>query len=345
MDYQNITIVIPAYKPSAELNSLALSLKATGFKNIIAIDDGGGQEFAHIFTSLKGAEIDICTHAVNMGKGRALKTAFNHYLNTCSEDSIGILTVDADGQHKIEDILRVADAFLKNQHKMVLGCREFAGEVPLRSRFGNSVTKFVYKVVSGNSLSDTQTGLRAIPKANLPQMLHFSGERYEFEMQMLMELKNLKLSFVEIPIKTIYENNNESSHFNPLKDSWLIYKVILGFVASSVLSFLVDYLLFSLLITMYPTMLIMAEIVSRVFSSLLNFTLNRKILLSPHGKKSKVWVHLLKYYILAAVVLTADYYLISVLGMIGISVYLAKIIASILLYALSFLIQKHVVFR
>lgn len=348
----NITIIIPAYKPEEKLIPFVKSLLDSGFSNIVTVDDGCGKDYSHIFDALKNEGIDILTHEKNMGKGRALKTAFSFVLNN-RKSSIGVITVDADGQHNLDDIVNVANTFKNNPAHLILGCRNFTNKVPFRSKFGNNITRFIYRIVSGNKISDTQTGLRAIPFSKLDNMLKFHGDRYEFEMQMLMELKNIELKYIEVPINTIYENNNEGSHFNTLRDSWLIYKVIFGFIASSVISFLVDYGLFSLLyVLLYPAYtisksnaILYADILARIGSSVVNFLINRKVMLSPYSKNSKVWVQILKYYILATVVLAFDYLIVLGLSSIGINPIISKPIAAAILYIFSFMFQKHVVFK
>ncbi len=246
MSINNISVLIPAYKPSSEMLNLLKELSKDNYENIIVVADGGGEEFAGIFSeaeSIKGVE--VVYHYINMGKGRALKTGINHYLNTSGADSIGVVTADADGQHLPKDIKRVALEMLDTKDTMILGSRQLGKDVPFKSKAGNTITRWVFSVVSGTKVYDTQTGLRAIPREYLAEILQLAGEKYEYEMSMLMELKNLNLGVKEITIETVYHNNNEGSHFNPIADSWKIYRVILGYVMSSAFSAIVDIVLFS----------------------------------------------------------------------------------------------------
>ncbi|MFA5161741.1 MAG: hypothetical protein WC421_05805 [Elusimicrobiales bacterium] len=154
-------------------------------------------------------------------KGRALKTGFDYFLANFGGVP-GIVTADADGQHRPEDILRIANAMGKNPGCLVLGTRAFSGYVPLRSLLGNIISRFLFGL-AGVKVSDTQTGLRGIPADEIPGLLRLGGERYEFETAMLFSLKCRGVRFVEENIATVYADNNNSSHFNPLKDSMKVY--------------------------------------------------------------------------------------------------------------------------
>lgn len=344
---KDVAIIIPAYKPERKLTDLVAELKESGFTHIIVVDDGGGEEYSSIFAAVAELGADVLTHAVNMGKGRALKTAFNRYLTTCP-DTVGAVTMDADGQHSVADVIRMGEALKSHPHDLVLGVRSFAS-MPARSRFGNTCTRIVYRLVSGRRVSDTQTGLRAFPRECLPGFLRLSGERYEYEMAMLMELKHLNMGVTEIPIETIYENNNEGSHFNTFSDSWLVYKVILGFIGSSVISFMVDYLLFAFLfsvLTIPDTVrTLVADICARAGSSLINFTLNRKVLLTPESQHDRLTVYLAKYYMLVLLALAADFGLIRLLAFGGVPEYLGKLISGVILYIVNFWVQKRFIFK
>ena len=91
--------------------------------------------------------------------------------------------------------------------------------MPLRSNFGNHVTRFVFYVTTGCKLHDTQTGLRAFQDTLIPKLLMIPGERYEYEMNVLMYFAKSKEKIIEEWIETVYLEKNESSHFNPIKDS------------------------------------------------------------------------------------------------------------------------------
>ena len=141
-------IVIPAYKPSERLISLVDEISGLGYR-VLVVDDGSGQESEEIFNSVRRiSRTRVLTHEVNLGKGAALKTAFNFIHN----QDIGfnyIVTLDADGQHLVSDMQRVAEASWRHPRWLILGSREFDKDVPFKSRLGNKITRTVFRMLSG----------------------------------------------------------------------------------------------------------------------------------------------------------------------------------------------------
>lgn len=222
-----MNILIPAYKPNENMVELAQTLLNEGYE-VMVVNDGSGEGFEEIFGKLDSKVVQL-KHEINRGKGRAMKTGFEYILKNYPK-SEGVITVDADGQHLPEDIEKVKKKMLEKPEKIIIGSRLFKGDVPLRSRFGNTITKFVFAVVSGLRLNDTQTGLRGIPYSRIKEMLELEGERYEYEMNMLMYIARKKMPISEVFIETVYIEDNASSHFNTVKDSIKIYKIIFKYL-------------------------------------------------------------------------------------------------------------------
>ena len=194
-------VLIPAYKPDERLVQLTRELKEEKL-DVLLVDDGGQQAFAHIFDECRALGAKVAVHAVNQGKGRALKTGLNAALNLWPDLS-GVVTADADGQHTLRDILRLIEAMREHPNALVLGSREFTGDVPFKSRWGNRITRFVYALASGVHVSDTQTGLRGLPACAIPAMITIDGERYEYEMNVLLKLRDMKLGVFEVPARRL----------------------------------------------------------------------------------------------------------------------------------------------
>ncbi len=331
--------LIPAYKPSDVLLTLVHDLCESGLA-VVVVDDGGGAEFEEIFTKCeKGAT--VLHHEVNMGKGAALKTGLAYIKETYCDDCT-VVTVDADGQHTVKDSMAVLSKAHENPNALVLGSRKFVGDVPLRSRFGNSLTRFVYRVFSGVKLHDTQTGLRAFSGALIPELLKIGGNRYEYEMNMLLEFADRKYPILEHEIETIYENNNESSHFNPILDSVRIYAQILKFSASSLIGFIVDYILYTLLFFISDN-ISLSNIGARIVSASVNFTLNRKIVFKSN---ENIWKSALKYVALAIVILVGNTLVLHLLvDICFVNELLAKVITEVIFFIFSWLVQKFFVFK
>lgn len=263
-----------------------------------------------------------------------------------------MVCVDSDGQHSVEDTINCARILSENQDSLVIGCRSFDDKsIPLRSRFGNKMTKIVLSFACGIKVSDTQTGLRGLPKNLMQKFLTTSGERYEYEMNMLIETKEKNIPIIEIPIKTIYINNNSSSHFNPIRDSMKIYRVFGKFFLVSMSSFLLDMLLFQICIFAFKNTvlgdgekyIVLSTVLARVFSSIYNYMLNTKIVF-----KSKAFMgrSVIRYYTLAfAQMLCSSYGVVLLYNILGWKEVGIKIIVDVSLFFISFLVQREWVFK
>ena len=213
--------LIPAYEPDRSFPRLVEKLAAEGFCTVI-VDDGSGDDYRSIFAAAS-KDAYVLKHEVNCGKGAALKTGLTYIRDSIPFEGT-IVTVDADGQHRVSDALRVTAEAEAHPEALVIGGRRFTGKVPVKSLFGNTVTRFVFRRASGVSVYDTQTGLRAFSTKLLGTMLSIRGEHYEYEMNQLLYFGKKKLPIIEIPIETVYENKNRSSHFDPVRDSFRIYR-------------------------------------------------------------------------------------------------------------------------
>jgi glycosyltransferase involved in cell wall biosynthesis len=226
-------VLVPSWQPETRLLTLVDGLLAAGFGAIVLVNDGSAPQHEEIFTAaLQRARVTVLTHAVNLGKGRALKTGFNHVLASLPAID-AVVTADADGQHRVADIVRVAQTLLAANGAVVLGMvvlgtRTFGAEVPLYSKLGNRLTRVLFGFMAGVRLGDTQTGLRGFPRAVLPELMVLDGERYEYEMTVLAHLCQ-RATPIEVPIETVYIDGNRSSHFDPLWDSMRIGFVLVRF--------------------------------------------------------------------------------------------------------------------
>ena len=232
---QSLAIVLPSLDPDNKFDRVVEELVNTGFSHIVIVDDGTGPEGQTHFE--KAAALPGCTvlhHEGNKGKGRALKTAFRHVLDELP-DVKGVITIDGDGQHLTQDIIACGERMLKEGNKVILGCRDFDQPgVPPRSVAGNKTTSRMFRLFYGIRLSDTQTGLRAIPRDFLADFIRIEGERFEYETNMLLKMKKRGILFLEQPITTVYDTEDYSSHYNALKDSWRIFRVMFkGLFATS----------------------------------------------------------------------------------------------------------------
>ena len=335
-------VLIPAYKPDRKLIGLVTELSAHAeIAGVLVVDDGSGPEFRAIFEALSALpNLHQLRHAVNLGKGAALKTGLNHAAVTFPE-SVGVVTADADGQHTAKDILRVAAALSETPRYLVLGARGFDTEVPFRSRFGNSLTRTIMRAVTGQKLTDTQTGLRGIPLDFIPAVLRLKPTGYDLELDMLVSCRNTGRPIREIPIETIYIEGNRSSHFNPMRDSMRIYFVFVRFVGVSLVTAAIDNGLFMAAIHLFPNVLL-CQAISRLIAGTFQFMAVRR---GVFHSESSVAPAMAKFWTLVIFSGALSYLLIqSILRNTSIGVVPAKLAAETTLFLLSFVVQRDFVF-
>lgn len=350
-----VPIIIPAYEPDERMLVLLKGLKQANLNNIIIVNDGSSEKYKNIFSEaskLIEPTGKLIEYQVNQGKGYALKTAFRYVLKNMP-DVNGVVTADSDGQHTVECIQKIINALQVSPENLILGVRQFAGDdIPWKSKFGNNLTIKVFQLATGVRITDTQTGLRGIPRGLMHECLDIKENRFEFEMRMLID-GVAKYSVTEIPIETVYESKtNHQTHFNPLKDSYRIYKILLWqgikFILSSLSSSIIDLILFSIFCAVFKSRIAayvaVSTIFARVISSIYNYSINFKFVFNSDEKASKAAI---KYFTLVIVQMAASALLVT----IGTKVIafapevLIKVIVDTCLFVASYFIQKKIVFR
>ena len=344
----NLCLVIPAYKPPRELVGLltqVVSMDRAGLiRNIVVFDDGSGSEFADVFDALAPMDrITLLRHAVNLGKGAALKTGINFAMVTWA-DTDGVVTADADGQHAPGDVVKVAEMLSLHPGDMVLWVRHFNRRVPLRSWLGNHLTGLVFRILTGVRVCDTQTGLRGLPRHHCLEALTVPADGYDFEMECLVRFNrggNRPLPFLQARIETIYHNGNTLSHFTPLLDSMRIYFVFVRYCGSGLLAAALDYATFSAVFTTTSNLAV-SQVAGRCVAVCLAFVLARQIVFHS---TAPVAGSLVKYLSLVAAMGFVSYSLIQFLhSTAGLGIVFAKFLAEGLLFLGNFAIQRDFIF-
>ncbi len=341
-EFSEIPILIPAYNPGESLVSLIRSLVSLQAYPVIIVDDGSGQGSRQFFAAVAALPyVRIVRHAVNIGKGAALKTGLNyilvHYPN-CE----GVVTADADGQHHPEDILSVAKRLRTTEfNALVLGVRNFSNGVPWRSRLGNQLTRIFLQWVVGQKLNDSQTGLRGIPRNIIPHLLRLPASGYEFELDMLLACKYQSCPIEEQPIRTIYLDDNRSSHFRPVLDSMRIYFLLFRFSILSALTALLDNSVFVLAFALTKG-IAESQTLARAVSSVLNYAGAHRAVFHSRQKHAAV---LPKYMLLVVCSGALSYVGIQFLhSRVHIGVIPAKLLSESLLFVANFAIQRDFIF-
>jgi len=334
-------ILIPAYKPDEKFVVFAKSLIDEG-KTVLAVDDGSGEEHKLFFDEVKAFGVHVLHHSTNLGKGCALRNGITEICKMFPNVE-AIVTADCDGQHSLHDINKIIDAMETNPNTLIIGGRfqNKDEKVPIRSFLGNSVTRIAFILATGVRIHDTQTGLRGLPACILPQLEVLSGDRYEYEMNMLLKIKEWEIKYKEIPIQTIYINDNKGSHYDTFKDSWRIFKQIFKFCGASVLSMIFDYLIYILLLNLFDSSVSRAYIIARIFSAVFNYLLNSRLVFKKSGL-----THFVKYAILAVCIMFIGAYGAQWLSNeFNFSDLLCKIFIDLPLFVVSFVVQREAVFN
>ena len=351
-----IPIVIPAYEPDERLIMLLEELKKNDMKPVIVVDDGSGEQYADVFLQAEKLVTEyggtLLKHTVNCGKGRALKTGFSYILQHMPA-AIGCVTADSDGQHTVSCIERVQQTLQNNSMNLILGVRDFDNEnIPWKGQFGNTVTEKVFAYVAGIHVTDTQTGLRGIPRAFMESLLQVKGERFEFETQMLLESRK-QFPIKEVKIETIYESkDNHQTHFRPLVDSWKIYRILgkqfFCFIISSLSSSVIDIALFALFCMLFKQRIPEAYVavstaIARIISATYNYIINYKIVFDSRKQHS---ISVGKYILLAVcqMALSAGLVTGGTLLLSFVPEVIVKIIVDTALFFVSYHIQQRYVF-
>lgn len=339
-------LIIPAYKPGFELVELLKQFQGQPDFCPVVVDDGSGEAYRRVFDALP-EDCVLLRHDMNRGKGAALKTAMAHILAQMPDCQLA-LTADADGQHKYADICRINAAAKARPGALVLGSRRFEGAVPRRSRMGNAITRQVFAIASGAKVYDTQTGLRAFDRSCMQRFLKVPGERYEYEINMLLEAAQSGVPIHEETIETVYLNDNASSHFHPLRDSFKIYMCIFKFCLSSLLAAAMDYVLVLAISALTSSLdralsLVLSVVGARLVSATANFCINRRIVFRGNETLGRA---IAKYAGLAVCILAANYGLMYLLNIVlNWPLALAKLVVETLLFCVSFLVQGRFVYR
>lgn len=298
------------------------------------MNDGSNSNYDTIFKEV-ARYAHIISYLENKGKGYALKTGLKYIQANYTAQTV--ITMDSDGQHRLDDALNIATYVKENT--IVLGSRKVNKNTPLRSTIGNTITRGVYQLITHEPVYDTQTGLRSFSTSLIPFLLSIEGDRFEYEMNVLLACPSKNIEIKEIPITSIYFENNKHSHFHTIKDSLLVYQKIIKFGGSSFLCFLLDYFL-CLSIFTFTKNTIVANIGARIISATTNYKLNKYFVFKSQNKG------FIKYVLLASGILLLNtallYFFVNIMG---INIYISKIVVEIVLFIMSFLIQNKFIFQ
>lgn len=349
-----VIILIPTLEPDLSILSYVNKIRKFNISDIVIVNDGSSTTFDPIFKELALNGNIVLNHSKNLGKGNALKTGFN-FISENYKHFDCIVMVDSDGQHDVEDVIRVSEIARRLPHSLTLGVRDFnEAQTPFKSLMGNRFASFIFSALYGKTLADTQTGLRAFGMPLTNFISNIKGERFEYEIQMLIECIKFDIPIETTPIKVIYNNDNEGSHYRPIADSIKILKALssdfMRFFTSSFLSacvdlgiawFLMDFLQkFNLSIF---SRIFIATTIARAISTIFNYLINLNFVFKTKQISNKSFIRYLILAILVVILSSIGVY--GLYTIFGLSEKLAKIITDTMLFILSYRVQQKWVFK
>ena len=343
------TVVIPSYNPDVKLSMLVDELIMSGFSDIIIVDDGSDFGIRNVETTFEyvkeKAECTILHHPSNLGKGMALKTGFKFCMHNRGKDTL-IVTMDDDGEYSVADV----NACLEDYEEHLK-----AGTYSTKRLVVNKIAGIAMTYLCGVDVKDVQTGLRLIPIKYMKKLLKVEGERFDYEINMLVELKYNNIATAEHIISKERETTIRYAKYNPIWDICRLIAVMLKYAASSLAATALDVVLFYLIIlSMDDTLLdidksagmFMATVVARVVSSTFNCVVNKRTVFN--SDEPMKWV-IIKFYIFSilralvsyAMILGASYMLGTYADTATVIV---KLIVDLILFFAGYGIQKKFIF-
>jgi len=231
---KNIWIIIPAFNEAKVIREVINEVKKEGFKNIIIVDDGSIDD---TYSKAKSAGCIVVKHIINRGKGAATQTGLDAAKILNAEI---VVTMDGDGQHSASDIKKLIEPIINGKCDVTLGSRLLNKKVmPVSRRFINIIGNIITYLFYGIYVTDSQSGFRAYSKkAN--EIINTTMDRYEFESEILQQIKTAKLKYIEVPINVKYTEYSKKKwdHIKNFPRQRLIngFKMLYRMVIRSILS-------------------------------------------------------------------------------------------------------------
>jgi hypothetical protein len=341
MKQNEYAFIIPSLNPDDNLIKLVHNLLSVSNNKIFIVNDGSKDNSNFIFNKIKNISskrIYLLENAINMGKGASLKMVFNFILTKFPLIE-GVVTLDSDGQHLIKDCIRILEELKKDNKAFVLGYRTFSKDIPLKSYIGNNISKFIYKLVLGRNFKDTQTGLRGLSRSFMIECLRIKSNRFEFETEQLALSVNHNINIIEIPIETIYIENNKASSFKPFVDSFKIYFVLFRYGLSSMLTAITDFIVF-LIALQFESSILVANMLARTVALFVQFKLLNVLVFKTNATIKNFLFYILYVYLVGMISIFVQLQLSNLLTEVQ-----SKIIVEVALFFINFTFLRLFIFR
>ena len=339
-----IHVVVPAYNPG-EIIIDVIERARNHADTVVIVDDGcDAENRTHLECCSHHPGVSLLRHERNCGKGFALMTGIAHCIDRMRAGDY-VLTMDSDGQHEPEDIAKFRALLIERTDvHFALGQRLDTRTMPVKSRIGNGVATALYRLRTGTSIQDTQTGMRLLSKPFAQRVYdEVRPGRYETEMDMLILAAQSLAKIDSVEIRTIYLDGNSATQFRALTDSWRVLARLMRYTIVSIASFVIDYLLFVLLSHVAGTPYLIANIAARVVSAIANFTGHKVFSFrSPDRTLPKAARYVLAVAVSLSIASVLLYVAVEYLGFASL---IAKPLVDALVFLINFAVLSRFVFR
>lgn len=226
-------VIMPTFNPLPNLVDYVKNIIELDVNQVIIVNDGSDEKYQWVFENL--STIDHCkvlVHNKNRGKGRALKTGFQYVLKKYPKTG-SVLTVGAHGQHTIDDVKLILHNLKIFSNGIILGVRNFrTKDLSIINTLGNSAVSLLFNLLFHKRILDIQTGLRCIPRKELPWLLKVPGESFDYDMNMLIEAIKRDVPIYEIPIGRVRVKKNSVICYDEIVSTHqVIHQIISSFTS------------------------------------------------------------------------------------------------------------------
>ncbi len=341
MDYAVITTI---YYENVNTLRLCRQLCELGADNIVIVNNGVSLSKQYLAEALSMG-CHIIKLKANEGKGSCIKAGIK-YAQSKIHGIKGFITVDSDGQHRAEDVMKIARAMDLRPDCLVLGKRDMKkSTAPFGVKLGTKLSSAYFKIITGVSCKDTQTGLRGIPSTLFDLAINTKGKRFDYDMNFLTKCADRKIPIYDINIVADF-SENKNSDYKMVKDTYLIYATPLRFATASVGCAIIDLVLFVILHNILPLSsainILLATVIARIVSGGINFLINRRVIFKNCGDISG---QLLRFFILFFAIMCTSSLAVSLLSFLPIPPIIIKVVVDILLWTVNYSMQRKWVFK
>ena len=322
MNYLKIVLLV-AFEPKSNFLSFVQEIKQAGFE-VLVINDGSPVSFDSIFLEVSKM-VKVLKHEFNRGKGASIKTGLEYIQTYCKENYV-VVTMDSGGDYTLEDVEQISKEAIINTNSLLLGSRR-RKNTSIVNNIGKEVMRFAYQKKTGLDIYDTQANLRAFTNFLTPFLLSVKGNRFNYEMNVLLSCAEKKINIKEIALvnKEVEEIVKEE-HQEEVIPEREIFKT----VCFSIFGIGIDFCLF-LILSLFSKNGLLSLVFARILSALFIFNKEKPQMIQKMFDSSKISTY---YFLFVGGQLVCSVLLFLLLNSaLHLPLLFAKIVTEVAMYA------------